>query len=147
MKLVIHRRNYSVEIDGADVKDLFEKAPAVLDVLGERCCGLCGCEDIEPRVREVEKDKKQYKYYELWCLNGECRARLEFGQHIEDGSLFARRKLNEQGQPDANGKWTKARGWYVFRPQGGGNAPAPANNARQPARAAAPAYNSNDVPF
>jgi hypothetical protein len=51
----------------------------------------------------------QGKYYELWCQNPDCRAKLGFGQHKTGDTLFPKRK-------DKEGNWLSDNGWVVYVP-------------------------------
>ncbi len=87
-----------------EVKDIVEQLAAVQDVFeAETICGCCQTAAIRFQFREVDS----YKFYELVCLNPECRARFTFGQARKGGGLFPKRK-------DEDGKWLPNRGWSKY---------------------------------
>lgn len=92
-----------VELDGETQKDLFEQMASAYEVFGERCCGLCGCEDIVPfwrvSTKQVGKKTEEYEYPEWHCRNPKCRARLTLSFNLEGGTMFPNRKLLPDGQP------------------------------------------------
>lgn len=106
-----------VEVEGEDIKDVFDQLSQVFEVLSEDKCGACGSENIAPRVRRVSKDRKEYTYREWVCRN--CRATLSFGQK-EDGSIFPKRRIGEDGRPCKTGEKGKYvnNGWVKFNGSG-----------------------------
>lgn len=96
------------KVNGETPKALFAEIAAIQDLFeAEIACGVCGGVVIRYQVRNVEKDGKKYKYHELVCRNHECRARFGFGQAMEGGGLFPKRK-------DADGNWLPNRGWEKY---------------------------------
>lgn len=95
------------EIEGSNEKDIFRQFAKISEVFDEKRCGQCGKTDLAFVVRNVEKDKKNYEYFEMKCTS--CGARLAYGQHMEGGSLFPKRKL-ESGDFDK-----KSFGWGKYQ--------------------------------
>jgi hypothetical protein len=96
--------NLVIEMECKDHKDLFEGLSSIQEVFKHRKCGCCNSEDVSLMVRNVEKDKKSYTYYELLCQK--CRARFHFGIKNDDtGRLFP--KTTEDGKVLPNGGWSK----------------------------------------
>jgi hypothetical protein len=117
MKAVVRLTKCNIEVQGDTQKALFEEMARACEVFGESSCGLCGSENIRPVTRTVPdpKKKKNFIYYEYVCED--CRARLALGQNNEGGTLFPKRKLNENGEPDLeNGRPGKHRGWHRWKP-------------------------------
>lgn len=103
MKLKIKNGNLELEAEGTNHKEVFrELAAGWEEVFAPEPCGLCKKTIIRLRVRNVEKNKKKYEYFEKVCLS--CGARLSYGQHQEGGTLFPKRK-------DADGNIMEGRGW------------------------------------
>lgn len=117
MKAQIRLKNITVEVEAETQKELFGAAASAAEVFGESECGLCKSADIRPVVRHVAGAKnKQFDYYEMQCMNTKCRAKLAFGCNLEGGSLFPKRKLKENGEPDmAEGKFGPHNGWTKYR--------------------------------
>lgn len=100
-------KKFSVEAEGENHKQVFEKLAALAEVFGIERCGKCNSEDIIPIVRTAEdKKKKTHTYYELRCKN--CYAKFAFGQHLQGGTLFPQRK-------DGEGNYKPDGGWVVFK--------------------------------
>lgn len=98
-----------VEVEGTNVKDLFEQLANVQEVIdADAACGACGRPEIKFRVREV----KNFKYFELHCES--CSARLQFGQLRTGDGLFAKRKTEE-------GDFLPDRGWQKYLQGPGSN--------------------------
>ena len=102
---VIYKANDTLtfEIDGTDQKDTFKQLGSLQEVFGEKCCGNCNSTNIKFQVRNVQK----YTYYEMVCLN--CRAKLQYGCHQEQDTIFPKRKLDD-------GTYSKTKGWEVYKP-------------------------------
>lgn len=108
MKITYSSKNgrLAAEIEGKSQKDLFHQISAFQEVFEETKCGACGGEELRFVVRNVEDND----FYELHCLNSQCRARLAFGQHKKGDSLFPSRK-------DKEGKWLPKNGWTKWNPE------------------------------
>jgi hypothetical protein len=97
------------KIEGGNQKALFQAISDLQDCFeAESKCGLCGNVDIRFRVREVSKNGKQYKYFEMVCNH--CFARFDFGQNQVGETLFPKRK-------DENGNYLPNHGWYKYTPK------------------------------
>lgn len=90
-----------VEVEADGQKELFKEIASVQEIFGESKCGMCGKEDIKFVVRNVDSNE----YYEMRCLS--CYAALPFGQHKKGGTLFPKRK-------DENNKYLPNNGWYIW---------------------------------
>lgn len=93
----------SVELEGNEQKEIFEKMASFHEVFSESLCGLCNSENVYPVVREVDENM----FYEMGCRD--CGARLAYGVHKKGGSLFPKRK-GEDGKYDV-----KNRGWKKYQ--------------------------------
>lgn len=105
MKLTYTTKNNRIraEFDAQTQTDMWEQLSSFQEVFEETACGKCGSENLRFVVREVDDNK----YYELRCLESNCRARLSFGCHKKGGGLFPKRK-------DENGVWKGDSGWTVW---------------------------------
>lgn len=74
----------------------------VFDAASE--CGCCGSREFRFLHRVVDDNS----YYELACLNQDCRAKLGFGQHKKGDTLFVKKK-------DKDGNWLPNGGWIKFQ--------------------------------
>jgi hypothetical protein len=90
----------TVELEGADQKDTFEKLATVQEVFGEDVCGKCGKSNLKFQVRTVDDNK----FYEIKCVS--CGAVLSFGAHKKGNTLFPKRKDGEN--------WLADRGWVKW---------------------------------
>lgn len=93
----------SVELEGNEQKEIFEKMAAFYEVFGESTCKSCNSENIYPLVRVVDDNT----FYEMGCKD--CGAKLAYGAHKKGGSLFPKRK-NEDGTFD-----NKTLGWHKYK--------------------------------
>ena len=84
-----------LEIQVNDPKEAVRILSDFSEILSEQNCGACGSEAI----RHEQKTVNSFDFYGLKCLA--CGAQLNFGQHKEGGTLFAKR---DKGK----------RGWYIF---------------------------------
>lgn len=89
------------EVEGKGQKDLFKELATIQEIFGEENCGACKKSNIKFVVRNVEDND----YYELRC--NECGASLSFGQHKKGGTLFPKRK-------DDQNNYMPNRGWYKW---------------------------------
>lgn len=96
--------NVEIEVEGDGQKDLFKQLASVEEIFGEEKCGMCGKPNIRFMVRSVEGND----YFELKCLS--CHASLSYGQHKKGGTLFPKRK-------DDNNNWLDNNGWYKWQPK------------------------------
>ena len=80
----------NVTVEGETQKDIFQTLATYQEVFGTCNCKGCGKENLLYTVRE-QKDSngKNQKYYELRCRD--CYAKLQFGQHLEDPTLFPKK--------------------------------------------------------
>lgn len=130
MKAILKTPQLTIELDATSPKDLFKKVAETQEVFAERSCGMCGCEDIQFRVRTVNGDD----YYENVCTK--CGATLSFGQSKKTpGALFPIRKLTAAGKPSRKeGTYdAKHRGWTKFRGDAS-NAPNDSHDDEEPAK-------------
>jgi hypothetical protein len=89
------------ELEGSGQKEVFKELALIQEIFGEESCGLCGSTNIKFIVRNVEGND----YYELRCMD--CGALLAFGQHKKGGTLFPKRK-------DDDNKYLPNRGWHKW---------------------------------
>jgi len=90
------------EIEGSGQKEVFKELAIVQEVFSEENCGACKKDNIKYVVRNVDDND----YYEIRCLS--CGAALSFGQHKKGGTLFPKRK-------DENNNWLENGGWYKWK--------------------------------
>ena len=94
-----------IKVDAETVKEAFEQLARASEIFGINSCGACGAKFVRHIVRNVD----DYTFYELKCLNQDCRARLAFGQSKSPkGGLFPSRK-------DKDGNWKKNDGWEIWK--------------------------------
>lgn len=91
------------ELEGSGQKEVFKELATIQEIFSEDKCGLCKKDDLKFIVRNVESND----YYELRC--NDCGAVLAFGQHKKGGTLFPKRKDDENNLLPNNGwhKWQK----------------------------------------
>lgn len=89
------------ELDGSGQKEIFKELAIIQEIFGESNCGLCGKDHLKFIVRSVEGND----YYEMRC--SDCGATLAFGQHKKGGTLFPKRR-------DDNNAWLPNKGWYKW---------------------------------
>lgn len=98
----------SFEMEAESQKALFKKLSLVQEVFAaDDVCGCCGSQNISYRARFPQG----YEYYSLYCTN--CHAELHFGQRMEGGGLFVKRK-------DSQGDLLPNNGWSVYEGNGNG---------------------------
>lgn len=86
-------------------KDAFQFLSIMQEMFDEEACGCCHSTRTRCEVREVD----DFKYYQRTCQ--ECHARLEFGQHKNEKTLFAKRWDTERKAPLPDN------GWFVWKPE------------------------------
>jgi hypothetical protein len=89
-----------LEFDANDAKHAIEQMTVFAEIFGESQCGACKSQNVRP----VHRKAKGYDFYEIRCLD--CGASLKFGQKKEDGSLFPKRKGENDEYLPHNG-WVK----------------------------------------
>jgi hypothetical protein len=91
------------ELEGSGQKEVFKELATIQEIFSEDKCGSCKKDDLRFIVRNVESND----YYELRC--NDCGAVLAFGQHKKGGTLFPKRKDDENNWLPNNGwhKWQK----------------------------------------
>lgn len=96
------------EIEGSTQKEIFEQLALVDEVFAGEPCGLC--EDVNTKfiVREVDGNK----YYERKC--GNCGGKLAYGQNKTGGTLFPKRKVENDVGEEVYDK--EAHGWHRWVP-------------------------------
>jgi hypothetical protein len=103
-----------VKVEGADIKEVFRRRSEAEEVMGEESCGLCQSKKIRYVVRKAAKGAKSYEFFECHCKD--CGARLAFGQSTDTVSLFPKRKLTENGEPNMeDGIFGQHNGWSKFK--------------------------------
>lgn len=120
-----------VEFQVNGPKDVFVAAQQYAEVFCEPSCGRCG-----GPYRHGFREEKGFPFYELQCLNSQCRARLSFGQYKENNGVFARRK-NEKGEYDP-----KYRGWQIYQRE-----QAPQPQPQQTPRSGRQVPTQEEIPF
>lgn len=94
------RLNFELEASGQ--KEVFKELASIQEIFGEDMCGLCGKRNLKFVVRSVEGND----YYELRC--NDCGAILSYGQHKKGGTLFPKRK-------DDNNEYLPHKGWHKWK--------------------------------
>lgn len=93
----------SFELEASGQKEVFKELATIQEIFAEESCGVCGCHNIKYVVRNVDSND----YYELRCTETKCGAVLAFGQHKKGGTLFPKRK-------DDDNKYLPNRGWHKY---------------------------------
>lgn len=91
------------ELEASGQKEIFKELALIQEIFSENKCGMCGKNNIKHIVRSVDGND----YYELKC--SDCNAILSFGQHKKGGTLFPKRKDDNNVYMPHNGwhKWVK----------------------------------------
>jgi len=90
-----------LEVNAEGQKELFKELSSIQEIFGESKCGMCNKDNIKFSVRTVESND----YFEMRCTD--CKAVLSYGQHKKGGTLFPKRK-------DDNNNYLKNNGWHVW---------------------------------
>ncbi|MCI0560727.1 MAG: hypothetical protein MN733_19765 [Nitrososphaera sp.] len=98
MKIVYKFGNLQIQAEGETQKEIFRQLAELMEIFGERCCGLCMSQDIR---FEVRVDKDGHSYYSMRCV---CGAQLQYGQNKKGETLFAKRDAHP-----------KSLGWHIYR--------------------------------
>ena len=102
---VIYKANdrLQFELEASGQKEIFKELALIQEIFSETKCGMCGSTNLKFIVRSVEGND----YYELRCAD--CGAILSFGQHKKGGTLFPKRKDDNNNYIPHNGwhKWVK----------------------------------------
>jgi len=91
------------ELEASGQKEVFKELALIQEIFGEESCGMCDSNNIKFIVRSVEGND----YYELRCTDIKCNAILSFGQHKKGGTLFPKRK-------DDNNNYLPNKGWHKW---------------------------------
>lgn len=91
------------EVEAGGQKEMFKELATLQEIFGEEDCQLCHKKNIKFVVRTVEDND----YFELRC--NDCGAILSFGQHKKGGTLFPKRK-------DDNNTYLPNKGWHKWVP-------------------------------
>ena len=89
------------ELEGSGQKEIFKELAVVQEIFYEEHCDVCKKDNLKFVVRNVDGND----YYEIRCLS--CGSVLSFGQHKKGGTLFPKRK-------DENNNWLENNGWYKW---------------------------------
>jgi hypothetical protein len=92
----------SFELEASGQKEIFKELALIQEIFSEEKCGLCKSQSLRFIVRNVEGND----YYELRCAD--CGAVLAFGQHKKGGTLFPKRK-------DDDNNWLPNNGWHKWQ--------------------------------
>lgn len=90
------------ELEGSGQKEIFKELAIIQEIFSEEKCGLCNSTNFKFVVRNVDGND----YYELRCQA--CGGILSFGQHKKGGTLFPKRK-------DDNNNWLEHNGWHKWQ--------------------------------
>lgn len=93
-----------LELEGDGQKEIFKELSAVQEIFGEEKCGLCEKGNLKFTVRNIDGND----YFEIRC--NDCGGILSFGQHKKGGTLFPKRK-------DEDNKYLPNRGWHKWQPK------------------------------
>lgn len=105
MKITQRIGNYTFELEGQDIKEIWKQLSYIGELFTDRKCGKCGSDNITPNHRVVEDNS----YFEMKCHD--CSHALAFGQHKKGGTLFPKRKNKDD-------TWKQNRGWEKYnRPE------------------------------
>lgn len=84
------------DIEGDTIKEAFRELAEIQEVFeADKCCGRCGCESIQYRVRSIDKNE----FFELVCR--ECQSTLPLGQTKDGERLYPKRKGDHGGWLEA----------------------------------------------
>lgn len=92
----------SFELEASGQKEAFKEIASIQEIFGEESCGICGKQNLKFIVRNVDGND----YYELKC--SECSGILSYGQHKKGGTLFPKRK-------DENNNYLPHKGWHKWK--------------------------------
>lgn len=96
----------SIECEAVSPKDAFKKLAILQEMCSEKECGCCHSTNIAYRVRTAEnRDGAEIEYYEMKCLEPNCGAALQYGQHTKAPTLFAKRWDKESRTAIPNNGW------------------------------------------
>ena len=90
----------SVEVEGNDMKAMFDELAGAQEVFGVSVCGACDSKNVFFQVRHVQGNT----YRAIRCAD--CGCELNYGTRKADGQMYPRRKDKEGNYLDSNG-WTK----------------------------------------
>ena len=93
----------AVEVDGSDIKVIFDELAGAQEVFGVSTCGACDSKNVHFQVRQVQGNT----YRAVRCAD--CGCELNFGTRKADGQIYPRRK-------DKDGNWLENNGWTKWNP-------------------------------
>lgn len=102
VEYVSANKRLKVSFQGSSQKEIFKQIAEFQDIFEEDTCGHCKSGNTRFGAREIDGNW----YYERVCKD--CSYRLRYGQHKSNGTLFPKRK-------DDNDKFMKFNGWYEYK--------------------------------
>jgi hypothetical protein len=91
----------AVEVEGNDIKAIFDELAGAQEVFGVSVCGACDSKNLHFQVRQVQGNT----YRAVKC--SDCGCELNFGTRKADGQIYPRRK-------DKDGNWLDNNGWTKY---------------------------------
>jgi predicted metal-binding protein len=93
----------SVQVEGSDIKAIFDELAGAQEVFGVSTCGACDSKNVHFQVRQVQGNT----YRAVRCAD--CGCELNFGTRKADGQIYPRRK-------DKDSNWLENNGWTKWNP-------------------------------
>ncbi len=116
--------NLTIKVEGENHVAVFGSMAKAQEVFDTSECGVCKGTHIRYVVRENGKNK----YYELHCMNTNCRARLPFGvSQVNAGELYPKKRFgslgpkekikrkDEEAHSKQNGGFLPNMGWFKYK--------------------------------
>lgn len=91
VKLNVPNRGVQLELQVESPKDAVRQLSAYMEIFSITTCGLCGSVEI----RFERRSKDSIEFFGMKCMA--CGASLDFGQHKEGDTLFAKLGKGERG--------------------------------------------------
>lgn len=100
MKAKFKTERMEIEVEGKDIKAIFDEMAQSQEVLLNTTCGSCDSTNVIMSMRTVQGNT-----YRCFACK-DCGCELNLGQRKIDGALYPRRK-DKDGNWLPNGGWTK----------------------------------------
>ena len=101
MKARYKTERIEIEVEGKDIKAIFDEMAQAQEVLLNTTCGSCDSHNVVMSVRTVQGNT----YRAFVCKD--CGCELNLGQRKIDGALYPRRKDPKTAEWLPNGGWSK----------------------------------------
>jgi hypothetical protein len=104
MKVTFKTERLEIEVEGKDIKAVFDEMAQAQEVMLNTTCGSCDSQNVVMSLRTVQSNT----YRSFHCRD--CGCELNLGQRKVDGALYPRKKDTKTQEWLPNNGWVKWNG-------------------------------------